>query len=275
MNIIQLPLHGADQFLISSARSFDEATGQLPGGAYTTFRTFQRSRVLRLSDHFARLRETASLANTQAPFSEERVRAALRGLIEQNALQEMRLRLILDLQNQPGDVYLLGEPLVVPSQRAYEQGVAVVTRAMQRSNPRAKLTNFIEQSREVRQELPSEINEALMIDPAGNVLEGLSSNFFGVLAGEIWTAQEGVLIGITRSITIDLIDLAGVPLRLQALPAASLSFLDEAFITSSSRAVLPVTSIDGEPVGNGQPGPITRAILRAYLERIEQSLEPI
>jgi branched-subunit amino acid aminotransferase/4-amino-4-deoxychorismate lyase len=167
------------------------------------------------------------------------------------------------------------ETLHIPSDEEYANGVRVVTYHLQRQNPKAKLTSFIETANHVRQSLPPGINEAVMIGEEGHLLEGLSSNFFAVLDHEIWTAEQGVLSGITRSMVLDVASQEGLTMHLEGLPAEKLSLVDEVFITSASRAVLPVTEIDGKPVGSGRPGVITLLLLRRYREMIEQALETL
>lgn len=255
--------------------SLDDASRRLPGGGYTTFRTFGHTQVLELADHFARLEETARLAGHPLRLARARVRLALRQALEAYPAEEARVRVTLDLEKDPGALYLLVEPLHTPPAQAYEQGVRVVTHKMQRQNPKAKLTRFIETASAVRQTLPTGVNEAVMIGEDGRVLEGLSSNFFAVKDGIVWTAEEGVLSGITRSMVLELIRCEGIMLRLDELRAEDLPTLDEAFITSASRAVLPVTEMDGRPVGSGLPGPITQKLLHGYQQQIAAHLETI
>jgi branched-chain amino acid aminotransferase len=255
--------------------SLDEGARLLPAGGYTTFRTFGRTHVLRLQNHFQRLEETARLAGKAVLIDQSRLRRGLRYALAAYPAGETRVRVVLDLERQPGTLYLLVEGLLTPKPEAYENGACVVTRRMQRNNPKAKLTNFIETASSIRRELPVGIEEAIMIGEDGRVLEGLSSNFFAVLDGAIWTADQGVLSGITRSFVLDVVKAEGIPLQLEALPQADLNGLEEAFITSASRAVLPVVEIDGRPVANGKPGPITRRLLQGYLNRLVQDLEVV
>ncbi len=73
-----------------------------------------------------------------------------------------------------------------------------------------------------------------------------------------------MLEGITRRIVMELLPDLGIPLRLEAVRVDEIATLDEAAISGSSRAFLPVVSIDGQPVGDGQVGPLSRQILTAY-----------
>ena len=314
-----------------AATSLDELTRSLPGGAYTTLRTFHGRQVLQLEAHFTRLEQTAEMVGKPIRLDRLTVRRAmqmalllaqrwsLQGLSNQldsahlgfdqtreqptssgepsgsevtdrdlvvsaENLQRLegpsdaprpdfRLRLTLDLTDQPGDLYLSLQALTTPPDSAYQQGVPVITYQMQRWLPKAKLTRFIERSGAVRQSLPPGVNEALMFDEAGQLLEGLSSNFFAIIEGEIWTAEAGVLSGITRSLVLEGARQLGLTLHLQSACLSDVPRLQEAFITSSSRAVLPISRIDDHPLPSA-PGPLTGRLMGMY-ERLEERLEKL
>ncbi len=259
----------------SQMRSLDEVSSHLPDGAYTTFRTFDRRSVLHLQRHFRRLEETARLAGYPQVLDENLIRLALRQAIAWTVNGDVRVRITLALGTGGGDVYISVEPLHLPSEADYIQGVKVITRCMQRTNPKAKLTTFIQTADRIRHEMPEDVNETLMLDENGCVLEGLSSNFFAIWQGKLWTAEEGVLSGITRSLVLEEADRMGLPIHYRSVAKADLSRVDEAFITSASRAVLPVVQIDQQVVGGGQPGILTLRLLKHYRERIDREVEPI
>lgn len=257
-------------------KTLDQASELLPGGAYTTFRTYQRTNAVRLDDHLSRLEETAGLAGQAVSIDRAGLRQALRQAIRQAPdWPELRLRLTIDLQGQVGWVYVLAAALEIPSPEAYQQGVKVITTPLQRSNPKAKLTGSIQRAEQVRSQMAPGVHEALMLGGDGRILEGLSSNFFAVKSGEVWTAEDGVLSGITRALVLQEIKRAGIPLRLSPVTIDELPFLNETFITSSSRAVLPVRQVDDLVIGGGSPGPLTQGIACLYKERISVELEPI
>jgi branched-chain amino acid aminotransferase len=255
--------------------SLDGASNQLPDGAYTTFRTYDRYFVPRLEDHFTRLMESAGLTNHAVSIDEKLVRVALHHIIALSSAPELRIRMSLDLSVQPGEIYVSLEGLKVPSETDYKAGVKAVTVAMQRMNPKAKLTGFIHLASEIRAALPPEVNEALMLDEGTRILEGLSSNFFAVKGGEIWTAEEGVLSGITRCVVLDVANRACIPVHREPIKQNEISSIEEAFITSTSRAVLPVVAIDGQSIGNGEPGRITKILLEKFKTEIRSELEQL
>ncbi len=92
------------------------------------------------------------------------------------------------------------------------------------------------------------------------------TNFWAVRDGIVYTAGQGVLEGVTRKILMSLIPELDIPLRYQSVHQDNVASLDEAAISGSSRALLPVVCIDGQIVGNGCPGPISKRILLAYQE---------
>lgn len=256
--------------------SLDAACRKLPGGAYTTLRTFGRRRSLRLEEHFSRLEESAALAGHTLLLERQAVRRALRTAVQAPpGTGEFRLRLIYDFECEPGVLYIVRGGLVVPPAAAYRDGVAVITSALNRSQPDAKLTSFMAQTAGVS--LPPGVNEALLIshspETGAAILEGMSSNFFAVRQGVLWTAGSGVLAGITRSLILEVALKAGIPLRFEPLPLAEISDCQEAFISSTSRSVLPVVRLDETIIGAGVPGPVTLELSQLYLERVAQELE--
>lgn len=254
--------------------TLNEATEALPGGAYTTFRTFSLNRCLHLMEHFTRLEETSHLAGHSIALEREGILHALRKMI-QNSQQDQRIRLIIDLEREIGTIYLLSEPLPEVPTPKYTCGVQAITVAKHRGNPKAKLTGFIHQAELIRDSLPDTIEEALMFNEDAILLEGLSSNFYGVLNGTIWTAEEGVLSGITRRLVLEEARTQNIPVHLGGVPVSMLGDLSEAFITSVSRGVMPVTKIDSVTIGTGMPGPITRVLMAAYTNRLEKDTELI
>ena len=105
----------------------------------------------------------------------------------------------------------------------------------------------------------------VLSDGAGHVVEGPGFNLFCVNAqGTIVTPAEGVLEGITRRTVIEMAAALGLPLQVRALPAAELRGAREVFLSSSGGGVLPVTRVDGAPVGDGAVGPVTRQRVDTY-----------
>lgn len=273
-----LPIQNNDEAqpvqLVPAPKSLDEASRLLPGGAYTTFRTFGANRVMQFASHIDRLQETARLAGKAVTLPAREVRAALRKAVESFPAAQKRVRVTLDLEQETGCIYIAVEELHVPPAADYQRGVRTVTRQAHRENPKAKLTSFITTASAIRQDLPQGMNEALMVMD-GSILEGLTSNFFAVMDGEVYTAEEGVLSGLTRALVLEETAAAGYKVNFQPVRVVDLPRVQEAFITSASRAVLPVVQIDSLVIGSGAPGPVSLNLLARYQARIEAETEAI
>lgn len=109
-------------------------------------------------------------------------------------------------------------------------------------------------------------DNAVVVDAAGNLVEGPGFNVFIVSRGELVTPARGALEGITRRTVLELATRAGLDAVERELPAAEARRADEVFLTSTAGGVIPVTRLDGEAVGDGSPGPITLDLRRRYWE---------
>lgn len=132
-------------------------------------------------------------------------------------------------------------------------------------DPRAKNYHWNDLTMGLLGALDAGADTVVLSDAEGNAVEGPGFNLFCVNAqGVLVTPQQGVLEGVTRRTVIDIAQALGLPLQLRALPAAELRSAREVFVTSSAGGVLPVTRVDGVPVGAGVPGPLTRQIEHTY-----------
>lgn len=239
-----------------------------PAGAYTTLRTHAGTRVMRLDDHVSRLVESARLQGRDAPLERETVRAAVAAALERSGHTESRLRITWS----PPRLFVGVEPFTPLPETLYRDGVRCVTVPVRRDNPHAKDTRFLDTAGRAYATLPPGVHEGLMVAEDGTILEGLSSNFFAIRDGALWTEGERVLAGLTRSLVLEVADLPRAPrgLRVDELPQA-----DECFVTSASRGVLPVVAVDAVTIGDGRPGPRTRAIRQRFEALVAREAEDV
>ena len=255
--------------------TLDQASNALPAGAYTTFRTYQRTKALFLEEHFQRLEASAALAGQAIRLDIPALRRHIRTALEKFSAPEARVRLTIPLDSFLKRMYIFVCALSVPTPAQRERGVTVITADFQRELPAAKLSNFIQSSQPLRDRLKEGYEEILMVDDHNNILEGLTSNFYAVTNGVILTAGSGVLSGITRQIVLQIAAEEGYSIELVSPKLADFANFSETFITSSSRGVLPVTEINCHAVGSGQPGQITRSLMELYERRVAAEIEPI
>jgi len=151
-----------------------------------------------------------------------------------------------------------------------ERGLNLVVSGVQRIpahsvDPRAKNYHWNDLTMGLLGALDAGGDTVVLSDGAGNVVEGPGFNVFCVNAqGVLVTPAEGVLEGITRRTVLEMAQAQGLPCELRALPAAELRGAREVFLSTSGGGVLPVTRVDGAPVGEGAVGPVTQGLVRMY-----------
>jgi len=190
-----------------------------------------------------------------------------------NLPDESRVRLIL-IKNS-GEIYIGIQAYTPPPMFIYKNGVRVLTSEIARHSPHIKGTDFISQSAAQRRQLTEDVYEILLIKN-GLILEGMTSNFYAVRykpSPTIITAGKGILAGITRRAVLSIARKQGLLIDYQ--PPSLNSHFDEAFLTSSSRGVVPIVRIDESTVREGKPGWVTNQLSAGYEAYVQQKAERI
>lgn len=238
-------------------------------------------RLFALPEHLDRLERSAERIGLSVP-----PRSTIEGAIAQTVAAagnpESRVRVMLtrgvgklDLDPAACDdsrLIVIVFPLGAPTSEQYEKGVSVAIVSVARNNPRAidpavKSGNYLNNVLalgEARRRLGA--YEAILCAGDGSVAEGSTSNIFAVVQGQLRTppTEIGILDGITRAKILDLCRYHRIACAEARITPDELRGADEAFLTSATRGVLPVTAIDGKPVGAGVPGPVTRRLMSLY-----------
>jgi branched-chain amino acid aminotransferase len=179
---------------------------------------------------------------------------------------------------QPGDVprpTVLIESHAIPfAKRAalYRDGISMITPSIPRvpprfMSPRAKTHNYLNLvlgDLEAKGAGPNAW--AVLLDENGNLTEGLGSNIFLVKNGVVATPRaQFVLEGITRGTVLELATGLGLPAEERDLDLFDAYTADEAFLTSTSLCICPISSVNGATVGDGDvPGPVTQRLISAF-----------
>ena len=169
-------------------------------------------------------------------------------------------------------------PLSMPPVQHYERGIAVALLSASRPTDDvraagAKASNYLANLLAVHEAKQEGAQEALMLGKDGQILEGASSNIFVVKNGIVRTPepQPGILVGITRATVLRAAEAEGIIIEQGEVQPESLFAADEAFITSSIREVMPVVSADGQAIGDGKPGPLTKRLHQGYLRAVAKA----
>lgn len=255
--------------LPTQATTLDELTRELPTGFYTTFNTlFGATKVMGLHNHLQRLYAPAQERRLVPAVDEWTLRERIAVIAKINLPQESRFRLVLTKND--GAIYVGVQPFEPLVKQVYENGVKVITAELAREAPRLKDTGFIASSAAQRGQIGKDVFEILLTENE-KILEGMTSNFYAVKGKTLVTAQKGILLGVTRRAILRLARELGMTIEYRA-PRVDEKF-DEAFLTSSSRGVVPITAIDNTSVGAGKVGGWTKKLTKAYQLHVRERSE--
>ncbi|ACY15985.1 aminotransferase class IV [Haliangium ochraceum] len=251
----------------------------LPLGIYEGMRTFEQVRFLGLGRHLARAERAAEELGWGQVFEPAALRRSIDAVVRDSPPGEYRLR--FDVLAGPATalgtasrVLLARAPLTPVPAALLAEGVACpLVRDLRREQPHLKGAAFVI----TRRRYPvgaAEAYEPIMVDDAGYLREGVSAGFAMVRAGGVCTAGSGVLPSITLELVGECAAELGVPVRWQAVHERDLGALDEAFLATSVRGLVPITRLGAQVLGDGRPGPITRALMDAYASKCAREARP-
>ncbi len=248
-------------------------------GVYTSLCTFEHNKFLYLDAHLARLQKSVALMGWDYPLDTQLIRRVIHEVCTAYPQPDSRVRLDVLAEPPPGRpgmkrsrMTIALSPFPPYPQEIYTQGVEVgLVDRLRRDRPKIKDARFVIERRPYQ---TTEYHEQLLVDENGYLLEGMTSNFYAVRNGTLYTAGEGILEGIAQKIILQQAEVLGIPVRLEAVHVDDIPMLDEAALSSSSRALVPVVKIGERVIGDGRPGPITRQILAAYLTFLSREIRP-
>ena len=250
-------------------------------GIYETLRTYNRAPFL-FERHTRRLRGSAERLRLEVPFDD----ASLAGWIDETVgaageLREAYIRVLLtrgigeltyDVEATPApSLVIIVKPLDEPPARIETDGITISLVPILRNHPGSvdpiiKSNNLLNNAIAMQEANRRGGEEGLMCNYRGELSECSQSNFFMVRDRVVLTPPSGagLLEGVTRAFLFELAGEEGLEMRFETLYPKDLDTADEAFITSTTRELSPVTRIDDRVLGNGKPGPITMQLWQAY-----------
>jgi len=247
---------------------------------YETLRTYDGKPFL-FSRHFARLEHSAAAIDLKLPWTKSRMCDEIQRTLFGG---ECRIRLMVtrgvgelaaDIETctDPA-VIIIVVPLVTLPARIYEHGVDVVISSVQRSGRLAdiKTGSLIHQVLARREAKAKHAFEAILLTSDAKLSDGITSNIYMIRDGRILTPAHdaGIVEGITRGVVLELARQMGLQVVEGRFDVDDIQLAQEMFLTSTTREVVPIVRVDGKPVGNGKPGPVTRMLLQKYREAIER-----
>lgn len=252
-----------------------------PLGVYASVCTFNHTYFLYLADHLDRIEESMALENIFGELPRTQLCKAIHQVCSDYPLANSRVRIdalpeAITVGGITAQFFIALSPFHPNPPENYEVGVTVQPAyGLSRHNPGAKTADFSLARRDflASQEAQNQPYEYALLDKQGGILEGFSTNMYGVRGKVLWTAGEGVLGGITRKIILELAEKLAIPICFSPLPLAELGDFQEAFLSSSSRGVMPIRQIGEVVIGDGVPGRVTTQLRQAYNRFLQQTLK--
>ncbi len=248
---------------------------------YEAMRTFG-GHLFRLPEHLRRLRATARGVRLGLEWTDRQLEEWIADLRSHLPEGEHYVRLILtrgpgelsyaaDPHQQPR-LLLLGGPFQPMVREDLERGLTAVTVDVPRSVPNPRLPglktgNLLNSRLAFFEARERGADEALLLNRAGFLAEGASSNLFLVLPGEVLATpslESEILEGVTRTVLLEVARGLGLEVREELLPLALLGQAREAFLSSTTRSMAPLRQVDGRSLDC--PGPVTRRLMDAFVQ---------
>lgn len=244
--------------------------------AYAVFdylRTYRGS-PFRIDDYLARFKNSAAQLHLPLKFSEDEIKAAIHKLLEGKA-QDMGIRLLLtggytgdSMTVREPNFFILCEKIQDYPGQIFTKGVKLMTCNFQRFMPQVKTTNYLNAIL-LKPNREKEKAFEVLYHRNGEITETARNNFFLVKNKILITPAENILLGITRKVILELAmkikgtkKLNGIKEGKIHLPGLSDS--EEAFITGSSKGIVPVVQVDNQKIGDGKVGPVTKELMELF-----------
>jgi branched-chain amino acid aminotransferase len=260
-------------------------------GVFEGIRAYN-GRVFKLEEHVRRLYDSARTILLDIPLSQAEFAQCILDTCRRNGIVDGYIRAVVtrgkgDLGLDPRkcavpSIFIIAAGIVLYPPSCYEHGLKVVTCATRRNNPTAldpavKSLNYLNNILAKIEVNRAGADEGLMLNDMGLVAEATGDNIFAVRDGRLYTPPiaAGILRGITRDTVLELARVMELPLHEEFFTTQFLYSADEMFLTGTAAEVIPVRELDGRPIGDGQPGPLTKRLIDAFRNCVAHTGTPI
>lgn len=242
-------------------------------------------RIFKCQTHLRRLFESAHSIRLTIPYTAGQITDAMGQTIAANGRTNGYIRLCVtrgvgSLGLNPftcktASVFIIADAISLYPREMYEHGMAIITSSVVRNHPaslspRIKSMNYLSNIMAKVEAIDAGLMEAIMLNHQGYVAECTGDNIFIVRrindTPTLITPplHAGVLEGVTMNVVMDIARSLGIAVERLDLTKHDLYVADEMFLTGTAAEVIPVTRVDGRPIGGGEPGPITRKLIDAF-----------
>jgi branched-chain amino acid aminotransferase len=241
--------------------------------------------VFRLDDYLDRFERNVAALRMTLPIPRDEVRSVLIECVRRSGLRDAFVQMTCTRGIPPGGsrdprdctnrFYAFAIPFVwIATPERQEAGLNLHVSPRRRIppdsvDPRTKNFHWLDLTMGLFDAFDAGCDIDVLGDGAGNLTEGPGFNIFVLHGGRLRTPSEGVFDGMIRRTVLEMCREANLDVAETVVPAADLAGADEVFLTSTAGGIIPVTRIEGRPVGDGRPGPLTQRLRRSFWERKE------
>jgi branched-chain amino acid aminotransferase len=246
-------------------------------GIFDFMRTYNR-RPFYLEEHVARLANSARLTGLAMPWSQGQiVEMALKTLERNPELSDANIRLVITggisadsitPENKTSLLIMVTDLHRCPPEW-YQDGVVIITTHDERYMPRAKSTNYLPGILALARARQQGAIESIYIDRYGRLLEGTTSNLFAFIGDKLVTPGTAILPGITRKVVLELAE-KEFEIEIRDIFRDEVRLMDEVFLSSSNKEVVPVVRMDELIFSGGKPGQRTRRLMQRFADYTHQ-----
>lgn len=251
-------------------------------GVFEGMRSYAGS-VFRMKEHLDRLWDSAERIQLEIPMTKEEMSDAVNATLAANEIEDGYIRLVisrgegtlgLDPNKCPTpNIVIITDFITLYPEEFYQNGLEIVTAKTIRNHPgaldpRIKSLNYLNNILAKIEGLAAGCVETLMLNHQGEVAECTGDNIFIVRDGKLLTppVEAGVLEGITRGAVMELAAGDGIQVMESRMTLDDVYSAAEVFLTGSAAEIVPVIKVDGNQIGDGIPGMITRRIADLYTQ---------
>jgi branched-chain amino acid aminotransferase len=260
-------------------------------GVFEGIRVYAR-RVFRLERHLARLAVSARSIGLELPGGLDRAREIILATARAFGADDAYVRFVVSRGvgalgvdpttcPEPRIVCIVDHIRLYPAEKL-ERGIDLVTSSWRRPppdvlDPRVKSLNYLNNALAKLEARRRGADEALLLNMAGHVAEATVANVFALTGGVLATppATDGALEGVTRGAVLELAAREGIAAGERTLGRYDLLGAEEVFLTGTGARIVAVRSLDGELIGKGEPGPVTRRLTAAFVALATSTGTPI
>lgn len=250
---------------------------------------------LAMEDHLRRLKQSSKLAYFESfpniELIQKMVKQTTHAYFQAHGNHDVYIRVVVSrgfsdlnistkVSSSPYALVFVKE-LEKPVPEQYASGVHYAVVQRRRNHPSAldpamKSGNYLNNVLALAEAQKMGAVDAILLSQQGFVTEGTTNNVYGVTReGTVITAplSVGILAGITREMVFEACRLEGIPIEEKLFTEAELKLCTEAFLSSSIKEIMPITTLTGVPVGNGKPGPITQKLHHTLKKLIHEHVQ--